>query len=65
MLLPTSGKSRPNNHGCKKLTQWSIADYKPILALKDYMKAGCVIVKENFNLIEEADFFEQLEVDDD
>jgi hypothetical protein len=29
------------------------------------MKAGCVIVKEKFNLIEEADFFEQLEVDDD
>jgi hypothetical protein len=29
------------------------------------MKAECVIVKEIFNSIEEADFFEQLEVDDD
>ncbi len=65
MLLPTSGKSRPDNHGCKNWLNDPQLNYKPIPALKDYMKAECVIVKEIFNSIEEADFFEQLEVDDD
>jgi hypothetical protein len=37
----------------------------PIVALKDYMKVECALAKENYDLIEEVDFFQQLEVDDD
>jgi hypothetical protein len=36
----------------------------PTAALKDYIKIECFLVEENYDLIEEADFFEQLEVDD-
>jgi hypothetical protein len=37
----------------------------PTAVLKDYIKIECLLAKENYDLIEEADFFEQLEVDDD
>jgi hypothetical protein len=37
----------------------------PIAALKDYMKVECALAEENYDLIEEAIFFQQLEVDDD
>jgi hypothetical protein len=36
----------------------------PITTLKDYMKTKCALVEENYDLIEEEFFFEQLEVDD-
>lgn len=30
----------------------------PIVVFKDYMKAQCAIVEKNYDLIEEANFFE-------
>jgi len=36
----------------------------PTIALKDYIKTKCFLAEENYDLIEEVDFFEQLEVDD-
>jgi hypothetical protein len=37
----------------------------PTVVLKDYKKTGCLLAKEMYDLIEKANFFEQLEVDDD
>jgi hypothetical protein len=65
-LSPTNGKFRLDKHGCRKSRvddPW--LNYTPIIALKDYMKVECVLTEENYDLIEEADFFEQLEFDDD
>jgi len=39
-------------------------NYMPIVAFKDYMKVECFLAEENYDLIEEVDFFKQLEVDD-
>jgi hypothetical protein len=36
----------------------------PILALQNYMKIEYSLVEENYDLIEEIGFFEQLQVDD-
>jgi hypothetical protein len=36
----------------------------PIVTLEDYMKTKCVLVEENYDLIEEANFFEELKIDD-
>ncbi len=36
----------------------------PTTALKDYMKIECLIVENKYDLMEEVDFFKQLEVDD-
>ncbi len=30
----------------------------PIATLEDYMKTKCALAEENYDLIEEADFFE-------
>jgi hypothetical protein len=37
----------------------------PTATLKDYIKIEWLLAKENYDLIEEVDLFEQLKVDDD
>jgi hypothetical protein len=39
-------------------------NYTPTVVFKDYMKVECLLAKENYDLIEEADFLKQLEVND-
>ncbi len=66
ILLFTSGKFRPNNHDGKNFgARDSWLDYTPIATLKDYMKVKYFKTKDNYDLIEEVDIFEQLQVDDD
>jgi hypothetical protein len=36
----------------------------PTTAFKDSMKIECLLVENNYDLMEEVDFFKQLEVDD-
>ncbi len=36
----------------------------PTTTFKDVMKIECLLVEDNYDLIEEADFFKELEVDD-
>ncbi len=38
---------------------------KPNANLKEYLKEEDSLVKDNYDLVEEADFFEQLQVDND
>jgi hypothetical protein len=38
---------------------------KPNANLKEYLKEEDFLVKDNYDLVEEADFFEQLQVDND
>jgi hypothetical protein len=40
-------------------------NYKPNVVLKEYLKEEDSLAKENYDLLEEADFFEQLQVDND
>lgn len=40
-------------------------NYTPTTTPKDYKKIECAIAKKNYNLIEEADFLEQLHIGDD
>jgi hypothetical protein len=35
-----------------------MAELHIAIALKNYMKVGCALTEENYDLIEEADFFE-------
>jgi hypothetical protein len=37
----------------------------PIVDFKGYMKVECTLTEKNYDLIEEVNFFQQLEVDDD
>jgi hypothetical protein len=47
-----------------KIGQMTRLNCTPTTVLKDYIKIECFLAEENYDLIEEADFFEQLEVDD-
>ncbi len=49
----------------KKWSDDSRLNYTPIAYLKDYIKTKGLLAEQNYDLIEEADFFEHLEVDDD
>jgi hypothetical protein len=40
-------------------------NYTPTTTPKDYNKIECALIEKNYNLIEEADFFEQLLIGDD
>jgi hypothetical protein len=41
------------------------ANYKPNSNFKQYLKIEKLLAKDNYNLIEEHDFFEELQVDGD
>ncbi len=39
--------------------------YKPNVDIKEYLKEEDSLAEENYDLLEKADFFEQLQVDND
>jgi hypothetical protein len=63
-LSHASGKFRSNNHGCKNWLDDPQLNCTSTTAFKDSMKIECLLIEDNYDLIEEADFFKQLEVDD-
>jgi hypothetical protein len=63
MLLFTSGEFRSNNHGGKKWLDDPRLNCTPAAILENYMKIEYSLAEENYDLIEEAGFFELLQVD--
>jgi len=40
-------------------------NYKPNVNLKDYSKVEISLVKDNYKLIEEVEYFKELKIDED
>ncbi len=51
------GEHGSNQHGGEKLAWWPMPQFEK---LKEYLKKEDSLVEENYDLLGEADFFEQL-----
>ncbi len=64
-FLLANGKSRPDNKYGKNQLNDPQLNCTSIVVLENYMKTKYSIAKENYDLIKEVGFFEQLQVNVD